>query len=146
MKIAVRFPVKNCPELILLCAGLHLIVAILALVTQMNWWLICVTIIAVIISWLVTLKQYTAVTSSSGDLCWTGESWLIAKEAESNSVEYIELNPTSWITSHYCLLKFNCGGYEKTWLFTNKHLGERAYRELCFLLKQDSHLTTKSQL
>ena len=128
----------------MLCAGTHLIVALAALIAQVPWWITIMVIIAVLVSWVITLKHYAAITQSTGDLCWSGESWLVASDEESGSIDYLELKPSSWITSHFCLLKFSLGRHEKAWLFTNKHLGERAYRELCYLTRQDSVTNRKN--
>ena len=129
----------------MLGVGLHLIVAILAIIAHLQWWLVLLVIISVVSSWAITLKQYKAVTSSEGDLCWTGENWSIAGGKESNAIHYLELKSTSWVTNHFSLLKFTSGAEEKSWLFTHKHLGERTYRELCYLIRQDFHLSGKNR-
>ncbi len=145
MKTAVRFPVKSSPELLLLCLVMHLIVAVAVLINDWSWWISLLVIVVIAASWGVTTRQYHSVTNAKGDLCWTGESWMIAKEHTLNQADYLELRPTSWVTSLFSFLEFQSGDKKVVWLFTNKHLGERAYRELCYLVNQDLHLSRKNQ-
>ncbi len=137
VQIAARFPIKSCPELFFLGVCLHGVVAISAIMFLTSWWLIGLIILSLLLSLVISFRQYEAITSFNSDLCWTGENWVVSDPSSDNSVTYLELASTCWLTADFSLLKFVEDHNEHAWFFTKKHLGERAFRELGYLVKQD---------
>ena len=137
MNVSARFPVKQNFLLLGLIIVVHIGVSVSSLLILNLWWMIAAAIIASLVSFIISYKQYLAITNASDDLCWSGESWLMNEQLKRNSNQYLVLLPTSWITSSFCLLKFERDFKEHAWFFTRNSLGERLYRELCYVAKLD---------
>ena len=135
MNLAARFPIKSCPELLLLLVVFHIGVFVSSFWLLSQLWMIVLVLVLLAISFYFSFQQYLTITNSSDDLCWSGENWLMQTGSSQNSTSYLEQLPTSWITPHFCLLKFIQDEEQKAWFFTRKSLGERLYRELCYTLK-----------
>ena len=135
MNVAARFPVKSCPELLLLLVVSHLGVFASSFWLLNQLWLIALVLFLLATSFYFSFQQYLSITNSSDDLCWSGKNWLMHTGSNQNSTSYLELLSSSWITPHFCLLKFIQAENQKAWFFTRKSLGERLYRELCYTLK-----------
>lgn len=134
MKIASRFPIKSNRLLFSLICLAHLGLIYLVFILLTSFWSIVLILSLTVASCYFSIKQYQSITRSDDDLCWSGESWLM-QDNQSKTVNYLDLLPTSWITANFCLLKFEQNNVEKAWLFSRKSLGERLYRELCYLAK-----------
>jgi len=136
VKIASRFPIKSNWLLFSLICLAHLGLIYLASILLTSFWSILVVVSLTVVSYYFSLKQYQSITRANDDLCWSGESWLM-QDHHSKTVYYLDLLPTSWVTANFCLLKFEQDNVEKTWLFSRKSLGERLFRELCYLAKAE---------
>jgi len=112
---------------------IHFGVFLTSLLLLNQIWMIILVLVTVLGSFYYSRNQYQAITNSSDDLCWSGECWLMHSGSQSNGIDYIDLLPTSWITPHFCLLKFERSEQEVAWLFSRSGLGDRLYRELCYL-------------
>jgi len=134
VKIASRFPIKSNRLLFSLICLAHLGLIYLVFILLTSFWSIVLILSLTVASCYFSIKQYQSITRSDDDLCWSGESWLM-QDNQSKTVNYLDLLPTSWITANFCLLKFEQNNVEKAWLFSRKSLGERLYRELCYLAK-----------
>jgi hypothetical protein len=145
MKVAARFPVKPNSALlgVLLVSHTGIFACSFWLLNQA--WMIGLVLALSAVSFYFSLKQYLAITNSSDDLCWSGENWLMHTGENQSSVCYLELLPTSWITPPFCLLKFTLNEQQRAWFFTRKSLGERLYRELCYVAKLKLDEKSKSQ-
>ena len=108
-------------------------------------WMVALIAILSAFSLYYSYCQYLAITNSSDDLCWTGENWLMHSGIGQNSESYLELLPTSWITPQFCLLKFIHNEQQKAWFFTRNSLGERLFRELCYMAKLSLNKKSKSR-
>ncbi len=135
MNIAARFPIKSSPELLLLLLASHISVFASSFWLLNEPWMIVLLLILSAISFYFSFQRYWTITNSTDDLCWSGENWLMHTGSNQNTTSYLELLPTSWITPHFCLLKFVQDEQQKAWFFTRKSLGERLYRELCYMAK-----------
>jgi len=145
MKVAARFPIKSNTLLYWLIVSSHLGVLIVG-VTQLNTLsAVLLVLVVTVFSYDQSYAQYKRVTEYDDDLCWSGDNWLVHVSNSNNlreSVGYLELLESSWITAEFSLLKFdantfdaNTKGGEVAWLFTRKCLGERLYSELCYLAR-----------
>ena len=137
MKIAARFPVKNYPPLSFLLVLFHFLLLLLAWVEFHFSWQLLIIILSLLVSAFYSIKQLQTITQSFDDLCWNGDSWLIQKDEKLKGQVYLQLNPTSWISSHLALLNFSSGGKNFYWLFSRRELGERMYSQLIYLVKQN---------
>ncbi len=135
MNIAARFPIKSSPELLLLLVVSHVGVFVSSFWLLNQLWMIVLVLVLSVTSFYFSFQQYLTITNSSDDLCWSGDNWLMHTGSIHNSISYLELLSTSWVTPHFCLLKFIQDEEQKAWFFTRKSLGERLYRELCYTLK-----------
>jgi len=135
MNVAARFPIKTCPELLILLVITHIGVFASSFWLLNQLWMIVSVLVLAAISFYFSYQQYLSITHSSDDLCWSGENWLMHTGNEQNSTKYLEQLSTSWVTPYFCLLKFTQDGEQKAWFFSRKSLGERLYRELCYTLK-----------
>lgn len=135
MNVAARFPIKPSPELLLLLAVSHIGVFASSFWLLNQLWMVVLVLLLSATSFYFSYQQYLNITHSSDDLCWSGENWLMHTGINQNSTNYLEQLPTSWITPHFCLLKFVQNGKQKAWFFSRKSLGDRLYRELCYTLK-----------
>jgi len=135
MNVAARFPIKSCPELLLLLVVSHIGVFASSFWLLNQLWMIVLVLLLSAISFYFSFLQYLSITNSSDDLCWSGENWLMHTDSIQSSTSYLELLSTSWVTPHFCLLKFIQDESQKAWFFTRKSLGERLYRELCYFSK-----------
>jgi hypothetical protein len=146
MKVAARFPIKPFKPLYWGIIVLYTLCAVLAVFSMQAIVLLGVYPVLAI-SIFYTLRHYRRLTSAPDDLCWNGDSWLI-KDSQQLTV-YLELQNDSWISRQATLLHFKARpallgvdpnltqSREFYWLFTLSHLGERSYRELCYLVKQN---------
>jgi len=134
VKIASRFPIKSNWLLLSLILIAHLGLISIAFILLTNFWSLLLIIVSTIGSGYFSLKQYQSITRAEDDLCWSGENWLM-QDHQLKTVSYLDLMPTSWVTANFCLLKFEQNNVEKAWLFTRRSLGERLFRELCYLAK-----------
>lgn len=147
MKIASRFPVKENKGLSNLINSLHILVAIVSFWKFEFTWQFGSALIGLSISYYYSSKQLKEITRASDDLCWTGEQWLITHLNSKNKLlfqetVYLRIIASSWITSRFSLLKFRLeldedSKTEFVWFFSSESLGDRLYRELCYLCKQD---------
>lgn len=136
-KVARRFPVKTSLPLLLLIVSAHLIVLVLAAYLFQTSWVILVLLGALVLSAILSGRQYLSITRAPDDLCWSGENWLIQSEQPSGKIVYLTLMQSSWLSSFACLLHFCAGNQKHYWLFTRRGLGQSSYRELCYLVKQN---------
>ena len=146
MKVASRFPVKPCTGLLWLIIGGHIVSFVLATIGLHQWWVIALFAVIFAVSAFYSHIQYQRVTSAGDDLCWSGDAWLMHLTSGNKGINYFNLKISSWVTSYFCLLKFDSNGKEQVWLFTRNGLGERSFRELCYLVKKDIKLTRKLYL
>ena len=135
MKIAARFPVTESPWLFSLLILLHFSFLILGYATVGWHWSLLLVVISTIGSCWVCYKHYLEITRATDDLCWSGEHWLMNSEPQDGSVMYLNILPSSWMSSFACLLHFEVSGKRYYWLFSKPSLGERAYSELLYLCK-----------
>jgi hypothetical protein len=156
MKIASRFPIKESKGLLALVIGLHFAVLVLSFIIIEVLWQFSFVFASLLISYYYSIKQLKEVTQAPDDLCWTGEQWLITLLNDKNKLDYREtaylrISPSSWVTSRFSLLKFriksiNGLNTEFTWFFSSASLGDRLYRELCYLCKQDLKEQSKEKV
>jgi len=132
MNIAARFPIKENRILFFAVVLAHVGVFIVGFLLINSIWTFMLILVTISGSLYFSLRQYQAITNSPDDLCWSGEAWLM-HDPSSEGIRYMDLLNTSWITPQICLLKFKCNEQEFTWFFSRKTLGERLYRELCYL-------------
>lgn len=135
MNVAARFPIKSSPELLLILLAFHIGVFTSSFWLLNQLWTIALVLFLSMISFYFSYQQYLAITNSTDDLCWSGENWLMHSDEKKRSISYLELLPTSWITPHFCLLKFNHDNEQNTWIFVRVLLGDRLFRELCYTVK-----------
>ena len=143
MFIAARFPIKSNIPLYSFLVLSHVAVVMISFWIFSQWWLTAITLSLTTISFMMTHREYLTVTQSDDDLCWSGESWLMHGASNKDDILYLELSSTSWVTSHFCLLKFDQDEQPKAWFFTKKGLGERLYRQLCYLAKLDMKIAER---
>ena len=150
MKVASRFPIKESNGLLLMVNSLHLIILLLSFFVLGLSYLILIVVCSLIISYHFSIKQLKSITEGPDDLIWTGEQWLITFQNDKNKLSYqepvyLEVLASSWVTSRFSLLKFsseslqeqgNKKNQEFVWFFSASNLGDRYYRELCYLTKQ----------
>lgn len=145
MPVASRFPIKPFPVLWLFIIVFHFSLVAIGLVgIGVNWksgLVLLVSTVSLYVSWL----QYKKVSSASDDLCWTGESWVMSLGGKLNAKIYLEVQPSSWLSSLMSVLYFTSGNKKYAWLFTRSGLGARAYSELCYLVKQDLQAQRKNE-
>ncbi|MBV1911121.1 MAG: hypothetical protein KUG78_17615 [Kangiellaceae bacterium] len=146
MKIASRYPIKSHSQLLSVLVITHFIVLLLSFLTIDFSPFIVVVLGLICFSLYLTYRQHLLLTNATDDLCWSGENWLVINSQQNAAVCYLELKRTSWITSRFCLLKFALNQSEQAWLFSRASLGERTYRELCYLAKRDLSKTDKSEI
>lgn len=140
--VAARFPVKSDVVLLTFVIVAHIGVVAGSSWLINQWWMITVIVLTSLLSLFISIRHYRAITRANDDLCWSGETWLMHCQlvSESNGVNkgqvcYLDLLPTSWLTPNFCLLKFQQDESEKAWFFSRRSLGERLYRELCYLVR-----------
>ncbi len=146
MKIASRFPIKESKGLLGLVIFLHLLASILSFIILDYVWQWTIIFVSLMSSLYLSLKQLKTITQASDDLCWTGEKWMIRVKNDKNKLDYqesiyLDILPSSWITREFSLLKFKVDPFdgvntEYAWFFSHSNLGDRQYRELCYLCKQ----------
>ncbi|MFT6733623.1 MAG: hypothetical protein ACJAS9_001812 [Polaribacter sp.] len=147
MKIASRFPIKESNGLLALVTIIHLVVLILSFIIIEILWQFSFAFAGLLVSYYYSIKQLKEITLAPDDLCWTGDQWLVTLLNDRNKLDYREtaylrILASSWITSWFSLLKFriesiNGENTELVWFFSSASLGDRLYRELCYLCKQD---------
>jgi hypothetical protein len=137
MKIAARFPIKANVSLKALVYASHLVIVVLCLSLALLWWQVLVVSCISLLSLYLSIEQYERITNAPDDLCWSGENWLMRSLASKDDTQYMTLLTTSWITPHFCLLKFDSVSHSNTWYFSKAQLGERLFRELCYLARLD---------
>jgi len=137
MKIAARFPIKSNHFLYGGIIVIHLGVFLASFFLLNQIWALTVVLFSIIGSFYYSRKQYHIITNSPDDLCWSGEAWLMHNSSSSNGVSYLEQLPTSWITPYFCLLKFELNDQEFAWFFSRTDLGDRLYRELCYIVNRN---------
>lgn len=142
MKVAARFPIKPNQWLIYLIFLAHIMVFLGGLLLLNEFWYSFVVFLVSGVSFYYARSQYLRITNSPDDLCWSGESWVMHNFESEAAVSYLNLLPTSWITASFCLLKFAQSEQSNAWFFSRKSLGERLYRELCYLAKADMNKST----
>lgn len=141
MKVAARFPIKaNLPVYWFIVTS-HLGVLVVAMSHLASLSAVLLVLAVTVFSYGRSHTEYRKVTENDDDLCWSGDNWLVHIGISGESVCYLELLESSWITAEFSLLKFDGNGEETAWLFTRKSLGERLYSELCYL----AHLNLKSR-
>lgn len=144
MPQASRFAIKSNPELLILVVLSHVTIFIVGAIELAKLWFVLSIGLVLTFSFLYSFRQYLRLTQWHDDLCWSGESWLTTQRIQNQvSTHYLELKVSSWITSKFCLLKFDDLGNEHVWLFTRDKLGERGFSDLCFLAKMDLKHTKK---
>ncbi|MGX5174654.1 protein YgfX [Aliikangiella sp. IMCC44653] len=154
MKVAARFPIKPYKPLFWGILMLYILTAVLAAFSLQSRLLLGFYPVLMVCA-IFTIKHYRRLTSASDDLCWNGDSWLF-QDANQQTI-YLELQATSWLSRYFTLLHFKAQpallslepNTPKTreffWLFSLRYLGERSYRELCYLVKQNiRHQVSKS--
>ena len=144
MNIACRFPIKPNLELLVLIGFCHLFVMFVSWQIIYSFWANSLVFVSLMISAYFSHRNYLRITSAIDDLCWTGDSWVMNDAQYGQGLRYMDLKVSSWITGHFCLLKFDHDGNEQSWIFSKKELGERAYRELCYLAKRNLNKIDKS--
>jgi len=137
MKIAARFPVKSNRFLYGGIILLHVGVFFTSFSLLNQLWALALVLFATIGSFYFSRKQYLLITNSPDDLCWSGEAWLMHTNGSSEGVGYLDLLASSWVTPFFCLLKFKQNDQEFAWFFTHRSLGDRLYRELCYLVNRN---------
>jgi len=135
MNVAARFPIKANRPLIWLVYLCHIFVFIGGYSLINSLFSVFFILVACIISVFYAHKQYVRLTQSPDDLCWSGENWLMHEDNEQRDIQYLDLLSTSWVTAQFCLLKFESNNQSKAWFFSRKLLGERLFRELCYLVR-----------
>jgi len=143
--IAGRFPIKPCVWISRSITALYLMLLLASIYLIEPLWAIMLAFAATSFSANSFYKQQQQQNQIGEELCWTGKNWLV-DQGECNH-QYLELDQSSWVTAYFCFLRFKKGELEKTWLFCRKSLGERLFRELCYLIKQqliaDAPINTK---
>ncbi|PHS15894.1 MAG: hypothetical protein COA86_12800 [Kangiella sp.] len=146
MKVASRFPIKESKGLLTIVILLHLAVSVLSFFIFNISWQYGFVLVSLLISYYFSIKQLQQITQAPDDLCWTGNQWLISVLNDKNKLVsrdsvYLSILPSSWITRGFSLIKFRVVSFndENTqfaWFFSASNLGDRQYRELCYLCKQ----------
>ena len=134
MQVAARFPIKSNLLLMILIIASHLAVFLIALILLYSIWQILLITFLTLVSFYYSRIQYHSITNASDDLCWSGEQWLMHNESSKYGANYLELLSSSWITPYFCLLKFKHDEKTMAYFFSPKYLGERLYRQLCYLV------------
>jgi len=145
MNIAARFPVKNYPPLFVGIILLHCLLLSISFFEFGRSWQQFLVITALLLSVYFSHKQYLKISQAPDDLCWNGDSWLMFRNERLKVVFYLELQQSSWISRHLCLLHFTSGGDKFSWLFSRGELQERMYSHLVYLVKQDLKASSKDQ-
>ena len=135
MNIASRFPVKTSVPLFSFLIISHVSLFLYCPILIHSFTLVLLVLVVTAISFWESLSQYRLITNAPDDLCWSGENWLMGSSNLNDEVSYLDLLCSSWVTPQFCLLNFSCQGEHKSWLFTKRELGERLFRELCYLIK-----------
>ncbi|MET1254107.1 hypothetical protein [Aliikangiella maris] len=117
MKVASRFPIKNCPFILGMIIAIHWgfkLSFVLAYYYAQGWQLNSVNLELLSYFWLLNiingcslvacLIRLQQITHAPDDLCWNGESWLINANTHLNRVEYLTLQSQTWVTRYGCLL------------------------------------------
>ena len=133
LKIAARYPVKDCYPLKWFILVSHLGLGIVSAFAVNLLTLKLLSVAGVFVSYYFCNQHYKKITSSNDDLCWTGERWVM----QSNGEKQFNLLPSSWLSSHASLLHLDDGTKVNYWLFTQAGIGERAFRELNFIARQN---------
>ena len=145
MKIAERFPIKPYPPLVFLFALMHLLLIGVSVVYLNFFWQYLIVIPVILASFYFSLKQYERITRAADDLCWNGNSWLMHSGDQLNALIFLQIEPSSWLTSKFCLLHFSCLNKKHYWLFTKKELGERQFSHLVYIVRLElKHSQTNS--
>lgn len=135
MKIAARFPIKTSRRYSFLIVGLHVFLMLLSI----YYFAISVSLLlcfsAICLSFYYSWQHIKKVTQADDDLCWNGSHWIMITEQPKRILD-LKLLPHSWLSNFACLLHFEHLSERYTWLFTRAALGERAYSELSYLVKQ----------
>jgi len=132
MKVAARFPIKQNRFLFMVLILAHVGVLTSGFLLVNNILVLMLVSMTTLTSVFFSLKQYRSITNSPDDLCWSGDAWMM-HDSSSNSIQYMDMLNTSWITPYFCLLKFQYQEQELAWFFSRNTLGDRLYRELCYL-------------
>jgi len=156
MKIASRFPIKESKGLLTLVILLHLAVSALSFFVFNFSWQYAFALVSILISYYFSIIQLKQITQAPDDLCWTGNQWLINVLNDKNKLAsresvYLNILPSSWITSGFSLLKFRHESLDSintefAWFFSSSNLGDRQYRELCYLCKQSLREQSKENV
>jgi len=137
LKVAARFPIHNFWPILLAISFVHFLLLSISINEFGFAWQQWLIFPSLAISFYFSNKQYQKITKSPDDLCWNGDSWLMHKDNKFNGAFYLDIQPSSWISSQVCLLCFTCGEREYCWLFSRSLLGERMYSQLSYLAKQN---------
>lgn len=135
MKIAARFPVKFSTGLLCYLLGFHLLLALVVAAVSEFTWGYFVFLSALLVSALYCYKRCLSMCRADDDLCWSGENWLMRSNNRFKSIVYLQLQPTSWVSRHACLLHFKTIDAEFQWFFSRRLLGESLYSQLIYLVK-----------
>ena len=136
-KIAARFPIKPNLWIVMMNFLIHgFLAAVCINLLIVNWWQ-WLTLITLCFSFFYTYQQTNRLFSAPDDLCWTGENWLMYRTNANHDAMYLNLLDNSWLTSSFCLLKFSAEEKQFAWFFSRLSIGDRAYRELCRIVKSD---------
>ncbi len=133
LKIAARYPVKDCYPLKWGILVVHIGLCLACVVAVKLVLLKLVSLLAVFVSYYFCIRHYKKITASHDDLCWTGERWIM----QWNGEKQFDLLPSSWLSSQASLLHLDDGGQIHYWLFTQRGLGERAFKELNYIARQN---------
>lgn len=145
MKIAARFPIKTAPLFHFTWLALYAAMAALGCFFLDFSWILFLFLLVLIAASYFSERHYRQLTQATDDLCWNGSDWLTFSNDTLRSVIYLRLKPCSWRSSFACLLHFSSEQGEYVWLFTRAGLGERAYRELCYLAQQSLRAQLKEK-
>lgn len=133
MKVAARFPVKDCFPLKWAILVTHLLLIVIALFYLVGWIWVIAGVTSTLISYYFSISHYKSITSAEDDLCWSGDSW----QMQTADLTHFQLLPTSWLSNFASLLHLKEGDKTHYWLFTKYNLGDRAFRELNYIARQD---------
>jgi len=143
LRVAARFPVKSFQSLLVFIWLVHLLLAGLSIwIVDFSWWQLPV-FVSLLFSLYFSVRHYHTLTRSPGDLCWSGENWLVQDDS-SAVIEYLRLAPNCWFSKSMSLIHLRTDEKSYTWLFTRAGLGKSLYSQLVYLAKQELAGQSKS--
>lgn len=131
MNIAARFPILSDIRLLVLITVLHFALMFCAIVLLTEWIQVALVIIGISLSFYFSYQRYLRITQAEDDLCWTSKEWVIK---ENDETLYLSIQSNNWLTASFCLLRFKHQNKRYAWFFSKHLLGERAYRQLRYLV------------